>query len=84
MASRSMSLPLSAVTLSLASSTAVMGTSYPVSLSSVSQLVAKGNSSSGQKVYYDLTYATAPNDQRFINAKMEDYSTTLQFEILAQ
>ncbi|MBB6330679.1 hypothetical protein HNP24_001629 [Chryseobacterium sediminis] len=77
-------LPLDAVQLNLIPISGNMGTPYTVLLSTVPQLVAAGGSTQNADVYYDMKYSTKPNDERFINAKAEDYTTTLQFEITPQ
>jgi hypothetical protein len=78
------SLPLDAVKFRLTPSSGNNATVYPISLASFPQLVAKGAYTQGSNVYYDINYSTNSNDQRFMNAKKEDYSTTLQFEITPQ
>jgi hypothetical protein len=76
-------IPIDAVKMSLSS--AVPNTSvFPISLSAVSQLVARGNATQGNTVYYDVKYSTIHNDEIFINAKSDDYSATLQYEITPQ
>lgn len=77
-------LPLDAVRFALAPVNGNNATVYPISLASWQQLVAKGSYTQGSNVYYDMNYSTNANDQRFINAKSADYSTTLQFEITPQ
>ncbi len=77
-------LPLDAVKFALAPVNGNNATVYPISLASWSQLVAKGAYTQGSNVYYNMNYSTDANDQRFINAKSADYSTTLQFEITPQ
>ncbi|KAA0129648.1 hypothetical protein FY557_04935 [Chryseobacterium sp. SN22] len=77
-------LPLDAVKFSLAPVNGNNAAVYPISLASWSQLVAKGAYTQGSDVYYNMNYSTDANDQRFINAKAADYSTTLQFEITPQ
>lgn len=77
-------LPLDAVKFALAPINGNNATVYPISLASWSQLVAKGAYTQGSNVYYDMNYSTNANDQRFIDAKPADYTTTLQFEITPQ
>lgn len=77
-------LPLDAVQLNLIPISGNMGTVYTVLLSTAPQIIAAGSSTQNTDVYYDMKYSTKPNDQRFINAKAEDYTTTLQFEITPQ
>ncbi len=78
------SLPLEAVKFGLSPVSGNNAVIYPIVLASWPQLVAKGASTQSSSVYYDINYSTDPNDQRFMNAKTEDYSTTLQFEITPQ
>ncbi len=78
------SLPLEAVKFGLSPVSGNNAVVYPIVLSSAAQLVAKGAYTQGSNVYYDINYSTSANDQRFMNAKTEDYSTTLQFEITPQ
>lgn len=78
------SLPLESVKFGLSTVSGNNAVIYPIVLASWPQLVAKGVSTQGSNVYYDINYSTNPNDQRFMNAKTEDYSTTLQFEITPQ
>jgi hypothetical protein len=78
------SIPLEAVKFGLTPGSGNNATVYPISLASFSQLIAKGGYTQNSNVYYDINYSTDPNDHRFMNAKTEDYSTTLQFEITPQ
>ncbi|WP_426478505.1 hypothetical protein ACP3T3_03295 [Chryseobacterium sp. CBSDS_008] len=78
------SLPLDSVLLNLIPVSGNMGNVYTVLLSTVPQLIANGGSTQNAEVYYDMKYSTQANDERFINAKAEDYTTTLQFEITPQ
>lgn len=77
-------LPLDAVKLTLAPVNGNSASVYPIALASWQQLAAKGGYTQGSSVYYDINYSTTANDQRFMSAKSEDYSTTLQFEITPQ
>ena len=56
----------------------------PIRLSVNSQTLAKGNVSQTTNYTYDIKYYTLPEDEQLINAKPEDYSTTLQYEITPQ
>jgi hypothetical protein len=76
-------IPIDAVKLALSSAT-VNTNVYPISLSATSQLVAKGNATQGNMIYYDVKYSTIHNDEIFINAKSDDYTATLQYEITPQ
>lgn len=77
------SIPINAVKMALNSATANTSV-FPISLSASPQLVAKGNATQGNTVYYDVKYSTIHNDEIFINAKSDDYSATLQYEITPQ
>jgi len=59
-------------------------TVFPVALSTNSQILLKGNTTQTTLYSYDIKYFTSPLDQQLINAKSEDYSTTLQYEITPQ
>ena len=75
-------LPLQTVGLNLINSTNVTGNLFPIRLSSAAQRIAIGNSTQGNSGYYDIKYYTQPNDPALFNAKMEEYSTVLQYEIV--
>lgn len=77
-------IPLNAVKLTLNPTSQNTGNVYPVSLSASPQLIATGSSTQGSSVYYDIKYFTGSNDERLIDAKSEDYSTTIQYEITPQ
>ncbi|EFK35170.1 hypothetical protein [Chryseobacterium gleum] len=77
-------LPLDAVKLNLIPVSGNLGTANTILLSTAPQLIANGGSTQNSDVYYDMRYSTKPNDERFINAKSEDYTTTIQFEITPQ
>jgi len=55
-----------------------------VFLNTGSQIVAKGSSTQGTSLDYTIRYFTKPNDEYFINAKPDEYSATLQYEITPQ
>jgi len=57
---------------------------YPVFLNTASQTIAKGSSTQGANLDYTIKYSTKPNDEYFINAKPDEYSATLQYEITPQ
>lgn len=75
------SLPLDVVNVQLRPSSDNKASSITRSISSTSQIISTGSSTNKLPAYYDIHYYTNPNDQRLIQAKMEDYSTTLQYEI---
>lgn len=76
-------LPLKTVMVQLNSTSGSMTSSTEAWLSAVFQKIATGSSSS-TAVYYDIIYSTKPNDLSLIEAKMENYTTTLQYEITPQ
>lgn len=78
------SIPLETVKMILSPVAENKGNVYPVSLSASPQLIATGGSTKGSNVYYDIKYSTNANDERLINARMEEYTTTLQYEIIPQ
>lgn len=77
-------LPLNTVRLDLIPASGNNANVFPVWLSAGSQKIATGLQSKGSPVYYDIRYATKPNDVTLIESKMEEYSTTLQYEITPQ
>lgn len=77
-------LPLSTINLSLIPASGNQAAVFPVSLSATAQKIATGTSTQGAQVYFDMIYATKANDINLINAKPEQYTTTLQYEIVPQ
>jgi len=77
-------LPLSTVNLSLIPSSTNQAAVFPVSLSANAQKIASGPSTQSAQVYFDMIYATKVNDTNLINAKSEQYTATLQYEIVPQ
>lgn len=43
--------------------------------------IATGNATGNNLDYFDVRYFTEPHDSRLIEAKIEEYSTTLQYTI---
>lgn len=76
-------LPLSTVIVQLKSASESITGAAAAPLSTIFQKIATALSSS-IAVYYDIIYSTKPNDLSLIEAKMEDYTTTLQYEIMPQ
>ncbi|MCU7613146.1 hypothetical protein N0B16_01750 [Chryseobacterium sp. GMJ5] len=77
------SIPVEVIHLTLLPLTNANQTVFPIILSLANQTLAQANIS--QYSYsYDIKYFTAPQDVRLINAQPEDYSTTLQYEIMPQ
>ena len=77
-------LPLNTVNLSLIPVSNNQATVFPVALSATSQKIASGSSTQSAQVFFDIMYATKVNDANLINAKPEQYTTTLQYEIVPQ
>lgn len=78
------SIPVSTVHISLLPLNSANQTVFPITLSVNSQIIAKGNTSQTTSYTYDIKYFTLPQDEQLINAKPENYSTTLQYEITPQ
>ncbi|MEO8254222.1 MAG: hypothetical protein ABI554_07510 [Flavobacterium sp.] len=80
------SIPVDVIHLSLITAAAANQQISPIVLSVSSQALAKTNTSStNNKAYrYDIKYFTVGQDLRLINAKSDNYSTTLQYEITPQ
>ncbi|WBV58247.1 hypothetical protein PFY10_07285 [Chryseobacterium daecheongense] len=77
-------IPLATVKMDLTPVADNKGNVYPVTLSATPQLIATGGSTKGSNVYYDIRYSTNANDERLINARSEEYTTTIQYEIIPQ
>jgi len=77
-------LPLNTVNLSLIPVSTNQASVFPVALSANAQKIASGPSTQSAQVYFDMVYATKVNDANLINAKPEQYTTTLQYEIVPQ
>lgn len=77
-------IPLNTVNLSLIPVSTNQSSVFPVALSANAQKIASGPSTQSVQVYFDIVYATKVNDANLINAKPEQYTTTLQYEILPQ
>lgn len=77
-------LPLQTVRMSLVPSSGIAATLFPIVLSSGLQRIASGISTQGIAGYYDIKYTTQPNDAVLFQAKMDEYSTVLQYEITPQ
>lgn len=78
------SIPVGVIQLLLSPLDHLNQSIYPVSLSVAAQTLAQSSSSQNTSYGYDIKYFTVPQDERLINAKPEDYSTTLQYEIIPQ
>ncbi|CAD7797463.1 hypothetical protein CHRY9390_00173 [Chryseobacterium aquaeductus] len=77
-------IPVGVIHLVLFPTSTVNQTIFPITLSLSNQTLAKATSSSQSSYNYDIKYFTTAQDERLINAKPEDYSTTLQYEIVPQ
>lgn len=78
-------IPVSNVQLNVIPTTQNAGSTFnTVFLTTTSQTVAKGSSTQGAGLDYTIRYFTKPNDEYFINAKPDEYSATLQYEITPQ
>lgn len=77
-------LPLNTIQLALIPSSGNSGAVFPIWLSSSSQAIASGSSTQGTPVHYDIKYSSKPNDVNLVTAKMEQYTTMLQYEIIPQ
>lgn len=74
-------LPLDIVNILLTPSGDGSVTTVKKALSQYPQVILTGSSTDKQPVFFDLNYRTNPNDQRLIQAKPEEYSTILQYEL---
>ncbi|NMR34279.1 hypothetical protein HIO71_08660 [Chryseobacterium aquaticum] len=78
-------IPVSNVQMNVTPLTQNAGSAlYTVFLNTASQTIAKGSSTQGANLDYTIKYSTKPNDEYFINAKPDEYSATLQYEITPQ
>lgn len=75
-------LPLDIVKLQLTPAQSGNATVNQISLSASSQKVSEGLSTNNSVRSFHLKYSTIPGDHRLINAKMEKYSTILEFQII--
>lgn len=75
-------LPLNSIGLTLIPSTGATANVYPIQLSAVSQRIATGLSTNGNIGNYNIKYYTTANDPVLFQAKKENFSTTLEYEIL--
>ena len=80
------SIPVDVINLTLGTATSSANQRiFPIVLSTANQtLVQTNNNTSNMSFRYDIRYFTLPQDARLINAKSDDYSTTLQYEITPQ
>lgn len=77
-------IPISTIRVRLQPLSQGTQTVYPLTLSTTSQILAKGNASQTTAFNYDLIYYSVAQDPQLINAKPGEYSTSLQYEITPQ
>lgn len=78
-------IPVNNVQMNIIPTTQNTGSSFnTVFLNTTSQIIGKGTSTQGANLDYTIKYFTKPNNEYFINAKPEEYSATLQYEITPQ
>ncbi len=75
-------LPLDVVKVELIPAQSGTSTVIPISLSNTSQKISEGTSTGNAQRSFHIKYSTNPGDSRLLNAKMEQYSTTLEFQII--
>lgn len=78
------SLPLDVVNIELQPSSGNQASVYVKPISSLPQVISFGKSTNKLPVHYSIRYYTSPNDLRLTQSKMDEYSTTLQYEITPQ
>lgn len=76
-------LPLNTVMVQLRTTSAAAVLS-PIWLSQAFQKIASATDGGSSPAYYDIIYATKPNDPSITEAGMLTYTTTLQYEITPQ
>ena len=77
-------IPVDVVHLALIATTTANQRVFPIVLSSSNQILVQANSTTKTDYSYDIKYFTLPQDARLINAKSDNYATTLQYEITPQ
>lgn len=78
------SIPVDVIHLTLATASTTNQRIFPIVLSAAYQTLAQTNSAKNMSFRYDIKYFTMAQDGRLINAKPDDYTTTLQYEITPQ
>lgn len=78
------SIPVDVIHLTLASTSTGSQRIFPIVLSAANQTLVQTNTDATMSYRYDIKYFTLPQDARLINAKSDDYTTTLQYEITPQ
>lgn len=75
-------LPLDVIRVELIPAQSGTSTVIPILLSGTSQKISEGTSTNNAQRSFHIKYSTAPGDNRLINAKMEQYTTILEFQII--
>lgn len=79
------SIPVEVINLTLGTTTSNANQRiFPIVLSAANQTLVQGNSTNNAPYRFDIKYFTLPQDIRLINAKSDNYTTTLQYEITPQ
>lgn len=74
-------LPLNVVKMRLVPVGSNSSSTSTIELSNVAQIVSNGPSTNNNPSYYDIQYWTSPSDNNLIEAVMDEYTTTLLYEI---
>ena len=74
-------LPLDVVKMQLIPGQNNTSSVTPISLSNNAQIISTGSSTGSSSIYYDIKYSTKPSDLRLIQSVMDEYTTTLLYEI---
>lgn len=79
------SIPVEVINLTLVPATSNASQRiFPIVLSAANQTLVQGNSTNNTPYRFDIKYFTLPQDIRLIDAKSDNYTTTLQYEITPQ
>ncbi|OXA73073.1 hypothetical protein B0A67_05205 [Flavobacterium aquidurense] len=79
------SIPVEVINLTLVPATSNASQRiFPIVLSAANQTLVQGNSTNNMPYRFDIKYFTLPQDIRLIDAKSDNYTTTLQYEITPQ
>ncbi|MDA6072390.1 hypothetical protein NJT12_22450 [Flavobacterium sp. AC] len=79
------SIPVNVINLTLGTTTSNANQRiFPIVLSAANQTLVQGNSTNNTPYRFDIKYFTLPQDVRLIDAKSDNYTTTLQYEITPQ
>lgn len=79
------SIPVEVINLTLRTTTSNANQRiFPIVLSAANQTLVQGNSTNNTPYRFDIKYFTLPQDICLIDAKSDNYTTTLQYEITPQ